>query len=165
MIPEIKKILYATDLSDTARHAFGYAALLANRHDARIIVMCVLEELSPFARTMVEEILGEQRWQQLVGEKKARVIARLKERLEKFCDDSRRQSPECPFVIEKIVVEAGHPVDQIVRCADEMNVDLIVMGSRGKGGLSDVTLGSTSRRVLRQCRRPVLIVCRPPERE
>jgi nucleotide-binding universal stress UspA family protein len=59
MIPEIKKILYATDLSENARHAFGYAVSLANRYDAGITVLHVVEELSSFARSMVEEILGE----------------------------------------------------------------------------------------------------------
>jgi nucleotide-binding universal stress UspA family protein len=59
MTPVIKKILYATDLSENARHAFGYAVSLANRYDAGIIVLHVVEELSSFARSMVEEILGE----------------------------------------------------------------------------------------------------------
>ncbi len=62
MIPEIKKILYATDLSENARHAFGYAVSLANRYGGGIIVLHVVEELSSFARSMVEEILGEKRW-------------------------------------------------------------------------------------------------------
>jgi nucleotide-binding universal stress UspA family protein len=35
------------------------------------------------------------------------------------------------------------------------------MGSRGKGGLADVTLGSTSRRVMRRCTKPVLVVRMP----
>ena len=57
-----------------------------------------------------------------------------------------------------------HPADQIVRYADEKDLDLIVIGSRGKGGLADVTMGSTSRRVLRRCSKPVLDV-RLPEDE
>lgn len=57
-----------------------------------------------------------------------------------------------------------HPVDQIVRYAEEKDLDLIVTGSRGKRGLADVTMGSTSRRVLRRCPKPVLDV-RLPEDE
>ena len=53
MIPEIKNILYATDLSENARYAFGYAVSLANRCDAKITVLHVVEELSSFARSMV----------------------------------------------------------------------------------------------------------------
>lgn len=57
-----------------------------------------------------------------------------------------------------------HPVDQFVRYAQEKDLDLIVIGSRGKGGLADVTMGSTSRRVLRRCSKPLLDV-RLPEDE
>ena len=43
MIPEIKKILYTTDLSKNARHAFSYAASIANRYDAGVTILHVLE--------------------------------------------------------------------------------------------------------------------------
>jgi len=36
MVPDIKKILYATDLSENARYAFGYAVSMASHHDAKI---------------------------------------------------------------------------------------------------------------------------------
>jgi nucleotide-binding universal stress UspA family protein len=44
------------------------------------------------------------------------------------------------------------------RHAEDMDADLIIIGSHGRGGLADVTLGSTSRRVLRRCTVPVLVV-------
>ena len=59
------------------------------------------------------------------------------------------------------IIVTGHPVDQIVHQAEEMDADLIVIGSHGRGGFADVTLGSTSRRVLRRCNKPVLIVRLP----
>ena len=161
MIPEIKKILYATDLSENARYAFGYAVSLANRYDAKITVMHVVEELSSFARSMVEEILGEKRWAERIKDKETDVIEKLKSRLDSFCNDIRDEQPSCPFVIDKILVVTGHPVDQIVRHAKGINADLIVMGSRGKGGLADVTLGSTSRRVLKQGVAPVMVIRLP----
>ena len=161
MIPDIKTILYATDLSENARFAFGYAVSLANRQDAKITVLHVVEELSSFARSMVEDILGDKRWAEHVKEKESEVISNLKTRLDEFCSDVRRECPNCPFVVEKTIVKTGHPVDQIVRLARQLDVDVIVMGSRGKGGLADVTMGSTSRRVLRRCKKPVLIVALP----
>ena len=163
MIPEIKKILYPTDLSENARYAFGYAVGLANRYDAKITVLHVVEELSSFARSMVKEILGEKRWIDVIKEKEAGVITDLKTRLDKFCNEVRHEQPDCPFVIDKTVVVTGHPVDQVIHCAQEMDADVIVMGSRGKGGLTDVTLGGTSRGVLRRCRTPVLVIRLPDE--
>ena len=161
MIPEIKKILYATDLSENARYAFGYAVSLASRYDAKITVLHVVEELSSFARSMVEEILGEKRWADRIKEKETKVIAELKTRLDEFCKEVCHEQPGCPFVIEKTVVVTGHPVDQISRYAKEMDADVIVMGSRGKGGLADVTLGSTSRRVLKRGITPVMVIRLP----
>ncbi len=46
-----------------------------------------------------------------------------------------------------------------------MDADMIVMGSHGHGMLADVTMGSTSRRVLRRCSRPVLVVRLPKEED
>jgi nucleotide-binding universal stress UspA family protein len=61
-------------------------------------------------------------------------------------------------MIDKVVVVTGHPVDQISRYAKEMGADVIVMGSRGRGGLADVTLGSTSRRLLKRSATPVMVI-------
>ena len=161
MIPDIKKILYATDLSETARHAFGYAVNIANRHDAKITILHVVEELSTFARSMVADIVGEKRLADIKTEKEKEVISELKTRLEEFCDDIRSEAPSCPFMTDDTIIVTGHPVDQIVHQAEEMDADLIVIGSHGRGGFADVTLGSTSRRVLRRCNKPVLIVRLP----
>ncbi len=163
MIPEIKKILYPTDLSENALYAFGYAVSLANRYDAKITVLHVVEEISSFARSMVEEIMGGKRWAETIKEKETEVASSLKTRLEEFCTDVLREEPGCPFMVDKTIVVTGHPVDQIIHCAKEMDADVIVMGSRGKGGLTDVTLGGTSRRVLRRCSKPVLVVRLPED--
>jgi nucleotide-binding universal stress UspA family protein len=164
MIPDIKRILYATDLSENARYAFGYAVSLANRHEAKITVLHVVEELSSFARSMVADILGEKRLAAIKMEKENEVVLDLRVRIEEFCNDVRQEQSSCPFVMDNIIVVTGHPVDQIVHQAEEMDADLIVIGSHGRGGLADVTLGSTSRRVLRRCAMPVMVVRLPDKK-
>ena len=52
----------------------------------------------------------------------------------------------------------GDPADEIVAYADTVDADLIVVGSRGHGALASVLLGSVSRGILREARRPVLVV-------
>lgn len=160
-IPEIKKILYATDLSENARYAFGYAVSMASRYDAKITILHVLEELSPTTLLLVGDIVGEKRLNTLRKEKEDTVTESIKTRLEEFCSAFGEDAPECPFTVEKTVVVTGHPVDQIVEYADSTDCDVIVMGSRGLSMLGDVVIGSTSRRVLRRCSKPVLVIRLP----
>ena len=52
----------------------------------------------------------------------------------------------------------GEPVAAILRLADEHGVDLIVMGSHGRGGIGRLLVGSTTEGVLRRCNVPVLVL-------
>ncbi len=161
MLPEIHHILYATDLSENARYAFGYAASLANRYTAKITILHVLEEISPTTMLLIGDIVGEKRWSSLRDEKQREVIASLQKRLEDFTASFCRETPQCPLDVDRILVKTGHPVDRIIATADKIDADLIVMGSHGQGMLEQVVIGSTSRRVLRRCKKPVLVIRLP----
>jgi nucleotide-binding universal stress UspA family protein len=52
----------------------------------------------------------------------------------------------------------GKPSSTIVNTAEEFDVDLIVIGSRGIGGITGWILGSTSRNVVESCTKPILVV-------
>jgi nucleotide-binding universal stress UspA family protein len=58
---------------------------------------------------------------------------------------------------------SGNPVEEIVRYADTIEADLIVVGSRGHGAVSSMLLGSVSRGVLHRAHRPVAVVRGAPE--
>jgi len=164
MIPEIKHILYATDLSENARFAFGYAASLANRYGAQITILHVLEELSPTTMLLIGDIVGEKRLASLRSEKEQEIIASIQKSLEDFTAAFGRETPQCPFTVGQIIVETGHPVGRIIANAEKIDADMIVMGSHGQGMLEQVVIGSTSRRVLRRCKKPVLVI-RLPEND
>jgi nucleotide-binding universal stress UspA family protein len=161
MLPEIHSILYATDLSVNARYAFGYAASLANHYNAKITILHVLEELSPTTMLLIGDIVGEKRWSSLRSEKEQEVIASIQKSLEDFTATFCRETPQCPFTVNQIIVETGHPVGRIIATAEKIDADMIVMGSHGQGMLEQVVIGSTSRRVLRRCKKPVLVVRLP----
>ncbi len=160
MLPEIKKILYTTDLSENARYAFGYAASLAVRYHATVTVLHVLENLSPSAFLLVSEILGEERWSNLKKQNSDQVIASIHRRIETFCDEQSCMLPDGGSIVDQIIVKPGHPVDEIVVYTEKGGFDLVVMGSggHGQGALREAVLGSTSRKVLKRCRKPVLVV-------
>ena len=161
MIPEIKKILYSTDLSKNARHAFGYAAEIANKHNAKITILHVLEEMSHNANVQVASLLGEERWQELQDRNVQQVLDTVKERLDKFCGDAQEELSNCPFIVENIVVKQGNPGDEILNQADQTDCDLIVLGTHGQSALMNAMLGSTARWVVRRSARPVLVIRLP----
>jgi nucleotide-binding universal stress UspA family protein len=163
MIPEIKKILYATDLSNNARYAFEYAASMAGCFGAGITVLHVLEEFSPNAVAIVEDFLGEERLKDLRKRNEDQVIESIRGRIENFCDDMEHKLPECSFIIDHVIVEIGHPVDRIIRQAEKNNCNMIIMGSHGQGVLKGAMMGSTSQRVLRRSEIPVLVIRLPKE--
>ena len=161
MIPEIKKILYTTDLSENARYAFGYAASLANRYDAGVTILHVLEDISPTSNSLVTNIIGKDRWEELRGQNEKEVIDTIRSRLTKFCDDVQAELPSCPFITDKIMVKIGSPVDEILLEVEKNSYDLVVMGAHGQSVLADTLMGSVSRRVVRRCKTPVLVIRLP----
>ncbi|MGD2097159.1 MAG: universal stress protein [Desulfobacterales bacterium] len=163
MIPEINRIIYTTDLSPYAGHAFSYAASLANRYDAGITILHVLEDISPTADSLVVNIIGHKKWAELRSRNEKEVLETIKSRLTQFCEDVQAELPSCPFITDKIQVKIGNPVEEILQEVDNNDYDLVVMGAHGHGVLSDAVMGSVSRRVVRRCKLPVLIVRLPEE--
>ena len=161
MIPEIKTILYATDLSKNAVHAFSYAALLANRFGANINILHVLEELTHNANIQIARIMGEDNWKALQAENVQKVISEINRRLDAFCEQMTTDLADCPFIVTDILVERGEPVERILHLAAKTESDLIVMGTHGQGIVAGAMLGSTARRVVRRSTLPVLTIRLP----
>jgi len=161
MIPKIQKILYATDLSENSAYAFRYAINSAKKHDADIIILHVLEKIPPFARALVDSQLGEEQRKEIFDEKVTHTMDRIRERLKIFCDRELRDDPECVDKVVSIEVCEGYPVEEILRKADELDCDAIIMGTHGKGIISHTFLGSVAEKVLRRVRKPVFIIPLP----
>jgi len=163
MIPQIRQILYATDLSQNARFAFGYAAALANSFGAQITILHVLEELSHSTSVRLESMLGEERWQDLQGRHEQEVLDTFKTRLENFCDDMKDELISCPFVVKGVLVRQGDPAAVVLDESETGTYDLIVMGTHGQGILAQAMVGSTARRVVRMSATPVMVIRLPDE--
>ena len=163
MIPEIKKILYATDLSENARYCFGYAASLANRYGASIAILHVLEIRKGYTYDL-STYLGAEKWEVIRKSHEEESINTIKTRLATFCEDAAAEDNTCSFNVEDVVVKRGNPAEEILRQAESDEFDMVVMGTHGHDAIADVMMGSTARRVLRRCKKPVLVV-RLPENE
>ncbi len=163
MVPEIKKILYATDLSESARHAFGYAADLAQRYGALMTIVYVMENMSAIVEQEVKETIGQTEWDRLKSERLYQVTKKTKARLEDFCQEMNSEIDSCRLLVEDILVIRGNPPEEILNVSKNINADMIVMGSYGYNILEDVLIGGTARKVVRQSKKPVLVVRLPKE--
>jgi nucleotide-binding universal stress UspA family protein len=174
MIPEIKKILFTTDLSKQARYAFDYALSLANQYGASLTILYVIEDHSPSQSTYLQAFIGEERWEELrqSHEQEARQIligkkregAMIREALGEMFTETRKEFKAPGVKAEEIVVTQGDTVDCILQEAEGRGSDLIVMGYHPRGRLEAAIIGSVSRRILRRSKVPVLLV-RLPEAE
>jgi len=63
--PQIKKILFTTDLSQQTRHAFNYAAGLAHQYGATLTILYVMEDLSGSQNAHLKAFIGSERWEEL----------------------------------------------------------------------------------------------------
>jgi len=160
MIPQINKILYATDLSKNASYAFFYAVDMAKRHNARIVILHSIERIRHMYGERVEEILQETKDQEQKTD-----IKETQKGLQEFCERTETQiGAPCVELVSKILVPLGHPVEEILKVADEEECDVIVLGTHGKGFLRQTFLGSVAGSVLERTRKPVFIIPLPSEK-
>jgi len=161
MIPKIQKILYATDLSQNSAYAFRYALNSAIKHNAEIIILHVFEQVLLAKRAMLDMYLDEEQRKKIFKEGANLTIDRIRKRLRAFCDNELKDNPEVLNKVISIEVCEGFPAEVILKKADDLNCDAIIMGTHGKGIISHTFFGSTAKRVLRRTRKPVFIIPLP----
>jgi nucleotide-binding universal stress UspA family protein len=165
MIPQIKKIMYATDLTKNSSYAFYFAADLARKHDAKIVM---LHSITPIPQTVYYEAGladGNSTLKKVKEKEREQDVAEVKKRLQEFCQKAESQigSP-CVDLVSNVIVKEGYPVEEILNTADKEGCDVIVLGTHGKGLLKQAFLGSVARSVLERARKPVLIIPLPAEK-
>ncbi|MCD6525403.1 MAG: universal stress protein [Desulfuromonas sp.] len=141
---KLKKILYATDYSESSEGAGRAVRFMAELTGAEIYVLHVVGELvKAHAKLVVPEHYDE------VHHK---VKLHAVDEMEQFCE---RMFGEMFYLTEVVV---GKPFEEIMLRARQSDADMIVMGTHGHTGLSHVLVGSTAERVVRSSPIPVLTV-------
>jgi len=155
MIPEITKILFATDLSKNSLYAFGYAVQIARQFGAAITVLHVVEPVAGTLTNWVKEKMEEEELTESVGA--------IRGHLERFCEVMDKDRT-CIELVSNILVRVGQPVEEILDAAKEESSDVLVLGTRGKGFLKNALMGSVSRKVLDRASRPVVVIPLPDDK-
>jgi len=159
MIPEINTILYASDLGESARPAFVLAAKEAFKHNAQITFLNVVEPASDATEALLDGYMSHGSVQEMRQGGMSKLKALMESRIEQFYDEELQN--RLPLQHRPLArIEEGPAAETIIQVADELNVDLIVMGTRTRthSALGRFFVGSTAQSVLQLCDRPMLIV-------
>lgn len=149
------KVLVPLDGSEPSNHALEHAVSIASKYGATLKLLAVVPQVvlpvfpdEGFGTAPVAAAKDMARYQDKMKELYEGVLAEANEKLK----------AEYPDINVETTLREGRPSATIVEIAEEDGVDLIVMGSRGVGGITGWILGSTSRRVVDSCTKPILIV-------
>lgn len=148
----LKHILVATDFSDESGTALTYGRDLARSFDAALHVLHVVG--SAYAQ------FGTEAYSAVFPDLQRDVEDAALKQLDGLLDDEDRMALHARAVIRTSNATAAAIVDY----ARDMKIDLIVIGTRGRGGVAHLLMGSVAERVVRTAPCPVLAV-RHPERE
>ena len=140
----MKRILVATDGSPSSAEAVAFGVELAAEHTSELILVHVVPMLDVVPVTGFGGIGGA-------------FPHDITEHDQALLDEAAAMAAEHE-IDAKTALLRGDPVSEIVAYADSHDVDLIVVGSRGHGAIASALLGSVSRGVLSESKRPVLIV-------
>ena len=140
------RILVPTDFSEKARMALSYGVTLAERFGATLHVLHVVEavvDMSPVPPQydQLDVAIGESAWDEL-----NQLLS---------ADERKRLKVE-------FAVEWGIPFTEIIRYAQARRIDLIAIGTHGRGGVKHLILGSVAENVVRSAPCPVLTVGQAP---
>lgn len=154
---DLKRILVPTDFSTHSRNALRYAAALAEKFGAELLLLNVVQDLALFVPDVITA--GPVMIPQL-DELLASVRAALGRLIAEFDVDGQTLTG---LTVKAEVVE-GTPFHEIIEYARGHSVDLIVMGTHGRGALTRLLMGSVAEKVVRKAPCPVLTV-HDPEHE
>ncbi len=142
----IKNILFATDFSENSVITFESAKSLAAEHNAKLLILHVLKDMEDasfhysIAHLSLEQI-------------KSNADKNIEKVFAQYIDEN---IGDC--VNYERITKHGQPFEEILKISAERSVDLIIVGSHGRTGVGRVVFGSTSDRIVRRSKVPVLVI-------
>jgi manganese transport protein len=137
--PQYEKILVPLDHTSRDREAIAHASAMAKQHHAKLYLLHVEEgvtsQMFGSLASTAEVEAGRVYLREIAAELEKQQVA-----------------------VEMVVRHARRPKDAIVRYAEELKPDLVVMGAHGHRGLKDIVFGTTINAVRHKLKMPLLVV-------
>ena len=154
MEKKLSKILITIDGSHASFDAADYAIMLAKQHNSQLILLHVLHPVEYYSSLQFFEVQQPQ--------DSSVLIEQAKKEVNKWFDDIKKKirenTLEKPIIIETTIIVSTTTVDSILDYAEDKDVDLIVIGTRGRSGIKKLLLGSTASGVVTYSSCPVIVV-------
>jgi universal stress protein A len=147
MAKHFGRILYATDYSKASARALDEAVALAKQNGAELLVLHVIDPVSAYVTG--EDIGGAELYMKLEETTKQEAESSMKKLMDKLSKLKLNA---------KSLLLRGTAHDQIVRAAKSRRVNLIVIGTHGRTGLSKLLMGSVANQIVSRAHCPVLTV-------
>ena len=146
--PQVQRICVPTDFSERGDAAVQYGATLARKFGAALHIIHVIHDVSEKLRhpdftsqdTSVHQFLG------ALEKGATEYLARL-----------TAQKEWADLTVERVHLY-GDPVTEICRYAEQNKIDMLIVGTHGRTGLTHLLMGSVAERVVRGAKCPVLVV-------
>ena len=155
----ISKILYATDLGAFTSHALLHVESLANQYEAQVYLVHAVPPLGEFTTAVVRSHCSQSVKNEVLK------TPHIKGLLESIKDEVFEQIVSADLTegslvarIQDIVVKPGNPAAVILTEAENLDVDLIVVGSHSANALDGRILGSVAAKILQLSRIPVFMI-------
>jgi len=154
MEKKLSKILVAIDGSHASFDAADYAIMLAKQHNSQLILLHVLHPVEYYSSLQFFEVQQPQ--------DSTVLIEQAKQESNKWFDDIKKKirenTLEKPIKIETTIIVSTTTVESILDYAEDKDVDLIVVGTRGRSRIKKLLLGSTASGIVTYSHCPVTVV-------
>jgi nucleotide-binding universal stress UspA family protein len=141
-MPDIRKILFALELSAISKEIVPWAETMHQKTGADLHVLHVVPGLTYYYAISPEDAPDE-----------AALLRAAERKLDQFCQEHLGQD-----IQPRLKVTVGNPADEIIDYITSENISLVIIGTHGRRGLNRALFGSVADRVLRFCPVPVMVV-------
>ncbi|OUR83808.1 universal stress protein [Colwellia psychrerythraea] len=155
---KINKILYASDIEKGSRPAFRAAISLCGKYESEITYLHVIEPLSSSAQNLIKNLVDTKDVEGIYQKSLVNLKTKIEQRISRFFEEEV-EFHDC-LDISKVEsrIEDGVSWETIIKVADEIDADVIVMGTRTHSAMGQFFSGSTANKVMLNTKRPLLII-------